>query len=76
MIIAMKKWRRRLQGLVVILIVGLLLYKVVALATAMMTPADKYRAPSGQSVKVNAPASPPAWKTMWRRLEFFYRYGE
>ncbi|MCY9664786.1 YqzK family protein [Paenibacillus alginolyticus] len=78
MIFSYRKLVVRLRFILLFMILTVILYQVMLVLSGWIQPVNKYRTPTGKSVKVfgqhNASGSDTG--TMSDRLRLFYWYGE
>ncbi|OPH60845.1 hypothetical protein BC351_16755 [Paenibacillus ferrarius] len=79
MIFSYRKLLVRLRYILLFMALTVILYQVMLVLTGWIEPVNKYRTPSGRSVKVFGQHDPVSLKetgTMSDRLRLFYWYGE
>ncbi|EGL17218.1 MULTISPECIES: DUF4227 family protein [Paenibacillus] len=78
MIVSVHKWLERTKFLVLFVTLTYVLYRAFALFSVWVEPVDKYRHPSGTSVKVfqQHAIQTEGSESMAARLRLFYWYGE
>jgi hypothetical protein len=77
MIFSYRKWMARGRFLLLFMALTFCIYHVMLALTAWIQPTQKYKQPTGKSVKVfQQHASVSEKETMTERLRLFYWYGE
>ncbi|MFD0694912.1 DUF4227 family protein [Paenibacillus sp. GCM10027628] len=80
MIISYRKWLTRLRFIMLFMALTVILYQVMVVLTGWIQPMNKYKTPSGKSVKVFQQHQHTPFKesgsSMSDRLRLFYWYGE
>jgi hypothetical protein len=75
MIIVCRRWKERLKFAVWFIALTWLLYSLLLKVSAWVEPSRKYKAPSGQAVKVFEVQTLANEGTFSERLRFFYWFG-
>ncbi|MEW9699080.1 DUF4227 family protein [Paenibacillus sp. SI8] len=79
MVFSYRKWMTRLRFIFLFMALTVALYQVMVVLTGWIQPVNKYKMPSGKSVKVfeqHQHAAVGDASTMSDRLRLFYWYGE
>ncbi|MFC5448006.1 DUF4227 family protein [Paenibacillus aestuarii] len=80
MVFSTRKWISRLRFIFMFMTLTIVLYQVMVFLAGWIQPMNKYKTPTGKSVKVFGQHSHPTLSdsgtSMGDRLRLFYWYGE